>query len=985
MIFCLSLACRELCCRQYCREQNAKLAAMTDIVQQQIGQLPEILRSQVSRDWQALVESGGHEGLKPALLEDLVHVWAASPQTAHYCLREPRLLREWQQDDGHLPPADVEGYGRMFGQALAQATSKNEAKQALRKLRNREMLRIAWRDIAGQDELDETLAALSGLADAAAGAALDWLVEHYRERFGIARDAQGQELRLVIIGMGKLGGGELNFSSDIDLIFTYPEPGQTDGPRSLTTEEYFRRIAQELVALLNEPTADGFVFRVDTRLRPFGNSGPLVMHFGAMEQYYQSHGREWERYAWIKARPIAGDIAAGEELLELLRPFVYRRYLDYGAFDALREMKAMIVQEIRRKGMENNIKLGAGGIREIEFMVQVFQLIHGGRHEDLRCRRLREVLPALVRHGLLPEQAAKALDDAYVFLRRLENRMQAYADRQVHELPEHDQPRAALALAMHSPGWHDALGVIQAYRDHVHELFDRVFVAPQVQSDDDDPQARLVALWRGGMPEDAALKLLSSEGYNQAPRALEQIDHLRDGIRYMTVGEQSRRRLDRCVVLLLSAAAQQEQSEIVLERLFEVLRAIAGRSNYVALLVENPTALSQLVRLCAASPWISGQVAQSPVFLDFMLDPRQLYAPPLRDGLVGELQAMSAQADADDVEQQMEILRRFKHSAVLRVAAADVSNAMPLMVVSDRLTEIAEVVVGHCLKQAWRQTARKHGEPRKADGSIAGLLVIAYGKFGGFEMGYGSDLDLVFVHDGEAQSSTDGERPVSHAVFFARLGQRIIHWLSTYTPAGRAYEVDMRLRPSGQSGLLVTGFDALEGYQRDSAWTWEHQALVRARPVAGEAALRERFLALRQEILSNRREPAALRKDVIEMREKMRTALEKREAGRFDLKQGRGGIADIEFIVQYNVLRWTGEHPQLAEYPDNIRIIERLVSSGLWDGEDGETLCEAYRHLRREMHRLSLQEQPSLIASDNLLQEREFVELCWQRYLEQSA
>lgn len=965
--------------------QNDKLASMTDIVKQGIDRLPETLQPQLHRDWNTFVKAGGNEGLSENIREQLVRVWAASPQIARYCLREPHLLREWQCDAGGLARADTAGYAEMYNAELSGAKTREEAKKILRVLRNREMLRIAWRDIVGDDELNDTLHALSALADAATDATHAWLTEYHAQRFGYPQDRNGNRQQLVIIGMGKLGGEELNFSSDIDLIFAFREPGSTDGMRSVSNEEYFRRLAQDIVQLLNDHTADGFVFRVDTRLRPFGHSGPLVMHFAAMEQYYQSHGREWERYAWIKARPVAGDIEAGNTLIELLRPFVYRRYLDYGAFDSLREMKTLIAKQTRRKSMENNIKLGAGGIREIEFIVQVFQLIHGGRHKELRHRKLRLMLLKLVEHDLLPDSSARSLDEAYVFLRRLENRIQAYADQQTHELPEHDAARSALALAMGYPGWHETVAAVHAYRDHVNEQFNRVFAAPQAETDDEDPHAELLALWHDAVPDKAAEVLLANEGYTQAERVLELIDQLRDGIRYRAIGEQSRRRLDRCVVLLIAAAADREQPEVVLERLAEVLRAIAGRSNYVALLVENPTAMSQLVRLCAASPWITGQISQSPMLLDYMLDPRQLYSPALHHGLQEELAEMSTQTPAGDVERQMDVLRRFKHSAVLRVAAADVSNAMPLMVVSDRLTDIAEVVVEHVLAEAWSQTVQKHGEPRKANGDIAGFLIIAYGKFGGFELGYGSDLDLVFVHDGDTQGVTDGARQVPHDVFFTRLGQRILHWLSTLTPAGRAYEVDMRLRPSGQSGLLVTGFGSLESYQHERAWTWEHQALVRARPVAGNAALRDQFLRLRQQILARSREPDLLRQEVMEMRDKMRTALEKKQQGLFDLKQGLGGITDIEFIVQYNVLRWTGEYPQLAEYPDNIRILERLGTAGLWEQEDVDAICEAYRRLRREVHRLALQEQPALINPEKVENERCLVQKCWHRYLEESA
>ncbi len=954
---------------------------MNDLIQKSIEQLPEILRNKISSQWLDFVEAGGHEGLSDVTLEQLVIVWAASPQSAQYCLRYPCLLREWQLGDGSLPALSIDSYKDDCQRLVSDLTDEAQIKKVLRDFRNQEMLRIAWRDIAGLDELNNTLQALSTLAESMLQVALEWLTARHVEKYGHARTSGGDIQNLVVIGMGKLGGRELNFSSDIDLIFAYQEAGETDGTRSLSNEDYFRRLIQDLVSVLNEPTADGFVFRVDTRLRPFGSSGPLAMHFAALEQYYQVHGREWERYAWIKARPVAGDLAAGNTLLKLLQPFIYRRYLDYGAFDAMREMKDLIEQQIKRKRLSHNIKLGAGGIREIEFIVQVFQLIHGGRHPELRSRQLRKVLPALAELGFISDDSVQQLDAAYVFLRKLENRLQAYADQQTHVLPEKDTGHAAIALAMGFPGWHQTVAAIDAHRLHVHDQFDRVFAAPQTRTCDGDPQTELMALWQETLPEETAEALLQDEGFSEPDSILELLSKFRDGIRYRADGEQSHRRLNRCVIMLIAAASGTENPDIVLERLLRVLRAIAGRSNYVALLVENPMALSQLVRLCAASPWITEQIVQSPMLLDSLLDARQLYSPPLKHALQEELQSFVSQAAENDIEQKMNLLRRFKQTSVLRVAAADVSDVMPLMVVSDRLTDIAEVVVEHALKEAWAQTIDRHGQPLLPNGNVAGFLVIAYGKFGGIELGYSSDLDLVFVHDGQSECLSDGQRPVSHEAFFTRLGQRIIHWLNTYTPAGRAYEVDMRLRPSGQSGLLVTSFDALENYQHEKAWVWEHQALVRARAICGSSVLKDRFNRLRHQILVKPRDEQTLRRDVIEMREKMRTALEKKIPRQFDLKQGVGGIADIEFIVQYNALRWASKYPKLIQYSDNIRILEALGSNKIWTVEQTETISEVYRKYRSHKHRLALQELPAHIPDELYIDEREQVALCWKREL----
>lgn len=967
--------------------------ASTDYV---ISAVPAPLRAELTAQWEAYVMAAAEAGVaaptQPDFLRGLGRVWAGSAFVAQACRQVPELLADL------LESGDLLGdyaHGEMRAKtraALAAVRDDAELGTALRRLRRREMVRIAWRDLAGWANVDDVLEDLSALADACVGIALERLYEWQCRQLGTPRTRTGRLQRLLVLGMGKLGARELNFSSDIDLIFAFPEAGQLKGGRGLSDEEFFLRLAQRLIRALNDATQDGFVYRVDMRLRPYGDSGPLVMSFDALEDYYQSQGREWERYALIKARALCGDAADIAALNDLLRPFIYRRYLDFGAFEQLREMKALIQQELERRGLQQDIKLGPGGIREVEFIAQAFQLVRGGREPALRERRLLTVLARLAERGLLPDYAAHKLAEAYRFLRRVENHLQAYADEQTHQLPDSDVARLRLAFGMGFPAWETFLSALDRHRRFVHGQFEQVFSAPQSASADAITSgASFEALWAGVLDETTAARLLAQAGCADCGEVLRRLQAFRSGSALHALGSRGRARLDRLMPLLLGAISEAVAPTETFIRVLSVIEAVAGRSAYLALLVEHPMALSQLLRLCAASPWITEQLARYPLLLDELLDPRQLYAPPTRADLEQQLAVRLGQIDADDLEQQMDALRQFQKAAMLRVAAADVIGATPLMRVSDHLTEIAEVVLGAVLDLCWRHLITRHGRPggvrhAHAERSI-GFAVIAYGKLGGIELGYGSDLDLVFLHDGGAGAArtgsdtgatrTDGSKPLDNAVFFARLGQRIIHVLNTLTPAGVLYEVDMRLRPSGNSGLLVTSLDAFAEYQRHAAWTWEHQALVRARPVAGDAALGERFAAVRREVLGRARDPQTLQREVREMRERMRQELGQRDAARFDLKQGAGGIADIEFMVQYLVLRFAHGYPDLLVWSDNIRLLETLGAAGLLARETAAFLAEAYRIYRKRVHALTLQEQPAMVAADEFAELRARVSALW--------
>jgi glutamate-ammonia-ligase adenylyltransferase len=950
----------------------------------------EELTNQGERLWQQWSgwahESGVEVPRGSGFEQSRARVWEASEFVGITCARYPQTFADMLAD-GDLEQSFTAGdMDRLLSSALenlaASDTADDEAlKRCLRLFRRRQMLRIIWRDIASVASLDETLEDLSELADICTRRALEVLERWTKTELGTPRDSEGEEQHLLVLGMGKLGARELNLSSDIDLIFAYPSAGDVEGPRPLSNEQFFVRLARRLVQALDGPTVDGFVFRVDTRLRPFGDSGPLTMSFRAMEDYYQSQAREWERYAMIKARVVAGPKDNAGQLMAMLRPFTYRRYLDFGAIESLRNMKELISKELRRKGMSDNIKLGPGGIREIEFIGQAFQLIRGGRDPDLQIRPIRAVLRLLGEKGLLPEFAVRQLDTAYEFLRLVENRIQAWRDKQTHLLPEDEVGRLRLARSMDFPDWTSFSGALDEHRGRVQGHFDSVFSAPHAEETDQEEPA--AAIWRGGLDADRSRELLAEAGFPDPETALVHLNGFRETAAKKGLSTRGGERLAQLMPLVLQIVAGSDAPNVALDRVLLVLDSIVRRTAYLAMLVEHPIILSHLVRLACRSPWIGQQIARHPLLLDELIDPRRLYAPLHRTELNDELDVLLGPVEEDDLEQQMERLRQFAQGNMLRVAAADLTEVIPLMVVSDYLTEIAEVTVDRVVDLTYSHLRVKHGHPAGAGEGHTGFLVIGFGKLGGIELGYGSDLDLVFLHGSDSiNAMTGGGRPISNDQFYMRLGQRAIHMLTTQTPSGQLYEVDVRLRPDGNKGMLVRSLRSFADYEANDAWTWEHQALVRARPIAGDRRLYEQFAAVRRGILCIERSADQLRRSVREMRRKMRDNLDKTRKGRFDLKQGRGGIADIEFMVQYSVLRWASQHPELAEWSDNIRLLETLNRLGLLPGTAAEELTAAYKALRAAYHRSALQEEPTTIAADRLLDTRDRVEALWRDLME---
>ena len=942
--------------------------------------LPEVLRADAAAKLERLRAAFADAGLAlpsgDAFESRLCAVVAFSDFAAESLIRDPALLAGLQAAGLLDRPAGPGELAARLDAFLQETPDAENLALRLRRFRRQEMVRIAWRDLAGLAELSETTADLSELAEACLERSLDFLHRRQCAELGTPLHADGTPMGLVVLALGKLGARELNFSSDIDLIFAYPAAGETTGGRrELTHEEFFTRLGRSLIQVLGRPDAEGQVFRVDLRLRPFGDNGPVVLSFDAMEQYYQEQGRDWERYAWIKARTVAGDRPAGDELLQRLHPFVYRRYLDFGAFESLRAMKQMITQEVARKGLQEDIKLGPGGIREVEFFGQMFQLIRAGVTAELQRRPIREVLAALVATGCIPAAVQAELDPAYVFLRRVEHRLQEVRDQQTHRLPSDPTGLARLAASM---GFADPSGFMDELNRHraaVHGHFRMLLEAPGGDAADRSLETEAGAVWQQRLDAAEAVEVLARCGFDPPAEALRLLDELRGDPETRQLSLVGRQRLDRLVPAVVVETGRARQPLVTLRRLTELIRAIERRTSYLALLLEYPAALGHLVRLADASPWIASFLAQHPVLLDELLDSRTLYRPPARAEISAELRRRLDNAPADDLEAQIEELCIFKQINVLRVAAADVSGRLPLMRVSDYLSDIAEVAITAVVDLAWQHLVERHGSPScscAGDPGGRGFAVIAYGKLGGLELGYASDLDLVFLHAG-AEGQTDGGRqPIDNAQFYNRLGQRVIHLLTSHTRAGRVYDIDTRLRASGSAGILVQHVEAFGDYQLGEAWTWEHQALIKARPVSGDEAIAARFRAIRTRVLARRRPGPGLQREVAEMRERMRGERHRPEPGVFDLKQDPGGIIDIEFLVQYLTLRHARRCPELVQWTDTVRLIQTLIGSAVLNEYTAHVLKHAYLIYRAAAHQLSLQEKPARVPADKFdrLQER---------------
>jgi len=799
------------------------------------------------------------------------------------------------------------------------------------------------------------------------------------QRYGEPRGESGTAQRLIIVAMGKLGGRELNFSSDIDLVPIYLESGETDGARSTSNQEFFTRLVQQIIRLLEQQTDEGFVFRVDLRLRPFGDSGPVVSNAAALEDYLQIHGRDWERYAWVKARAITHAGGYQEIYQAAIRPFVFRRYLDFGVFESLREMKGLIEREVSRRDLEDDIKLGDGGIREIEFIVQSFQLIRGGQERHLQGSSLRQALSMLAGAKLLPPTAVAELDAAYVYLRRLENRLQMRADQQQHRLPAASFERECIAWSMGCEHWTELSAQLAVQRARVSAHFRAVVFGSEQASG-----SELALPLAPG--EAAALSArLTALGWTEPDAASERLRAFNDAAATRRLDAAGARRLSSLLPVLVHEISATPEPLRALQRLLRVLESIGSRSAYFALLLHNARARARLVRLATHSDLLIDQIAAHPLLLDELIDERLLEQSPDRSSLAADLAQRMDGIDQGDQEQLIEQLRHFQRAAIFRLAVADLLLQLPVMQVSDRLTEVAELIIEQALRLTWQQLTPTLGVPRCGEGAArreVRLCVIGYGKLGGMELGYASDLDLVFLHDSSGpQQETDGGRGLDNQVFFLRFAQRMVHLLTVHSRAGRLYEVDMRLRPSGKAGLLITSIDAFGDYQRHEAWTWEHQALLHARAVAGAPLLMQQFELLRARVLAQSVRGASLRADVRHMRNRQRRELSRAGAGEFDLKQDAGGIGDIEFLAQYWALNWARDYPPVAFYADTIRQLESVASADLVPQAQVDALTRIYRAYRTRLHHRALDGRGAVLPAGEFVSERAAVSAAWNQVM----
>ncbi len=939
----------------------------------------------VEKYWETLITHTPNKNRILANEADIKRVFSRSPFVADVCAKHPEWLVELL--DFAAPSMPQSYYHQKVSEYVSQAKTEDGLAKALRRCRQFHMAAITFSDVLNRQSIDASLLQVSLLANALIQQGYTWLYSSLCSKHGTPVGSHGP-MPMYILGMGKLGGHELNFSSDIDLIFTYPEKGETQGgKKSLEHQQFFTRLAQKLIQALNKVTVDGQVYRVDMRLRPFGESGPLVLHFDAMEDYYQEQGRHWERFAMVKARVINSDDSSYEAALQaILTPFTFRRYLDFTTLDALRNMKKLIATEIRRRKLNNNIKLGAGGIREVEFFAQSFQLIHGGREPSLQSKSLLTTLKALEENEIVENEVVEALKQDYLFLRKVEHTLQQYRDQQTQTLPEDEDQRQALIEVMGFPNYAQFLTHLDAVMARIHGHFNELIEESQ---DAHDPQDSLFSAccdaWQLQMVEHEFCQTFASY---LPPEDASRVQHLlldfnQNQRRYL-LGQRGEDTLNKLIpeILYVLITHNAQGVPYILKRVLGVISAITGRTTYLDLLLENPDVLKQLVRLCERSEWVANEIKRFPLLLDELLTPLYLEQQDTdivasKNDYISELRQSLLRVEPDDVEAMMDTWRQFKLCQQLRIAASDISGSLPIANVSDKLTVLAEVVLEQVVHAAWHQISERFGIPNHLTADNSGFAVVAYGKLGGYELGYGSDLDLVFLHNAPREATTTGAKSIEAQQFYIKLAQRIMHLLNTKTLFGQLYETDLRLRPSGNAGLLCCHLDGFKRYQQEEAWTWEHQALVRARGVCGDKILLTQFADVRAEILGQPRDKAALRDEVCKMRTKMRQHLLNEKAQKVDLKQCVGGITDIEFMTQYWVLANASTIPSITRYTDNLRILNEAAQHGVIDDKQAKMLQDAYLALREQYHHLTLADTKYADQTDQLAKLREQVTGYW--------
>lgn len=864
----------------------------------------------------------------------------------------------------------------------------------MRQLRREVMTTLIVRDLTAHADFHEVVGTVTALAEETVSAAVRVHSRKLAQRFGVPVGVSGEPQDLLVVGMGKLGGEELNVSSDIDLVFVYDEGGETQAigefasaRRQVTNHEFFDRLARRVIASINEIDGTGFVFRVDMRLRPFGDSGPLVISSAMLEEYLYSEGRDWERFAWLKGRVVNRSVFAGEEnfaqavrnLSSLVRPFVFRKYVDFGAISALAKIHEMIRAETARKeavkDRGTNIKLGSGGIREIEFICQTFQIIRGGREAELRGKTTGPMLAACAASGCIDEQTAERLNRNYVFLRNLEHCLQYVDDKQTQVLPKDDAERSRVAKMM-GMTLAELDAEVAEIRAFVTTTFDGVFhtKAPT------DRVSNWPVGWSTGDPalESELTDALAGIGFIEANKLAGRILKMMRS-RYLNARtQQTREQLARFVPKVAQKAAGWAQlrescvsADEVMERYLTILEMVLGRATYIALLNQYPDAAERVGRMLAVSRWAADYIAAHPLVLDELVDARNRviddYTPVDRSRWLEELRAQMRSADGDR-ERQLNHLRDAHHSALFQLLTADLEGRLTVERLADHLSALADAVLAVVIELAWDSIATRHREYPK-------FAVIGYGKLGGKELGYASDLDLIFLYDDDAPESESN---------YVKLVKRMLSWLTLQTSSGILFDVDMRLRPNGQDGLIASNIEMFRKYQRNAdghgAWPWEHQALTRARFCAGDPQVGQQFEDERRYILTLERDAAQVAKDVIEMRGKMLDGHPNR-TDLFDVKHDRGGMVDLEFIVQYLVLAKSSVFPELVNNFGTIHLTEMAARLGLLDETTAEQAVKAYRHYRniqREIRLAHGEDVRCRVDPESVADERRAVLKLWQ-------
>ncbi len=847
-------------------------------------------------------------------------------------------------------------------------------KQQLRLFRHRKLIQIIYLDICRQQPVEQTLLQLSELADLLIQQALQVAEQNLAAKHGQPLQANGEPMQLNIIAMGKLGGRELNFSSDVDLICCYSEEGTLSGFGKLSHTQFFTHVVKLFKQLLHEVTADGFVYRVDLRLRPWGDSGPIVLSHTAFEHYYQLHGREWEQYAMVKARVITGSATDKKHLKSIIRPFVYRRYHDYRVFEGLALLKHKIDQQTKNKAHRRNIKMGRGGIREVEFFVQAFQVLKGGRSNQLQTPSLFKVIEILQQQEITDRPTLNSMRASYCFLRMLENRIQMMNDQQTHEIPTRQNHLDRISLLLGYDDWPALDQQLQQHLEQVNRVFSELFSTHEEQYDKP-------ALHMDELADEQHLASIRQYGFVEPQVIHQRLLEFYHSKALLYMSEKAKKRFHIFFPELLKQISQHAEQLELLNKMLALLSSIAGRSVYFELLYQNIPLLMKLVHLFDSSHWIAEQVTRHPLLLESLLYPGRV---DQRFNKVHLRQELNTQLNnvIDDIELELDILRQFKRAQTIVIATAEIAQEISTAQVSEYLSELAEIILQAVYQLAFNEVSTQYGIPqcRVDDQLITPVLgIIAYGKLGGCELHYQSDLDIIFLHNSSgSEQITNGQKSIDNAVFFSRLAQKIISKVSMLTAAGKLYEIDTRLRPNGASGMLVSSLSAYQSYQLEKAWVWEHQAIIRARYIAGDPIIQQQFAAIHQQVLLQPRDPQALQSEITQMRAKMYQASNPVEGDSINIKHSKHCMLDIEFLVQYLVLQHANKFASLIETTDNVGLITELHRLHLID-DHALALRESYLTLHRWLHARVLQNQSAEIASALVRQDMDLVQACWNK------